>query len=168
MARRDVPVGLPDEERPPERSKVLGLAATDLLAAAQENQVIETIDRAVETVDSFGGRNDRSKNDRNDRGDRGRSGRGRNEHSGDDRRDNRRPARVEPPKPVVPITEAMQQGKEPLRSFSDLMQFMKKSKNDPEIVPETNSAPVVETKEVVEPKEMTPQNSDDTPSGPVA
>jgi transcriptional accessory protein Tex/SPT6 len=117
---------------------------------------------------SFGGRNDRSKNDRNDRGDRGRSGRGRNEHSGDDRRDNRRPARVEPPKPIVPITEAMQQGKEPLRSFSDLMQFMKKPKTETEIVPESNPAPVVESKEAVEPKEMAPQNSDDTSSGPVA
>ena len=114
---------------------------------------------------SFGGRNDRSRNDRNDRG---RPGRGRNEHSGDDRRDNRRPARVEPPKPVVPITEAMQQGKEPLRSFSDLMQFMKKPKTESEIVPEANSAPVTEPKEPVEPKEMAPQNSDDTPSGPVA
>ncbi|MFN7840482.1 MAG: S1 RNA-binding domain-containing protein [Pirellula sp.] len=114
---------------------------------------------------SFGGRNDRSRNDRNDRG---RPGRGRNEHSGDDRRDNRRPARVEPPKPVVPITEAMQQGKEPLRSFSDLMQFMKKPKTESEIVPEANSAPVAEPKEPVEPKEMAPQNSDDTPSGPVA
>jgi predicted RNA-binding protein with RPS1 domain len=114
---------------------------------------------------SFGGRNDRSRNDRNDRG---RPGRGRNEHSGDDRRDNRRPARVEPPKPVVPITEAMQQGKEPLRSFSDLMQFMKKPKAETEIVPESNPAPVAESKEAVEPKEMAPQNSDDTQSGPVA
>lgn len=111
---------------------------------------------------SFGGRNDRSRNDRNDRG---RSGRGRNDRSndsGNDRRDNRRPARVEPPKPVVPITEAMQKGKEPLRSFSDLMQFMKKSTPEAEIVPETKSAPVVE------PQEMAPQNADDTPNGPVA
>jgi uncharacterized protein len=114
---------------------------------------------------SFGGRNDRSRNDRNDRG---RPGRGRNEHSGDDRRENKRPARVEPPKPVVPITEAMQQGKEPLRSFSDLMQFMKKPKTETEIVPENNPAPVAEQKEAVETKEMAPQNSDDTPSGPVA
>lgn len=43
---------------------------------------------------------------------------------------NRRPARVEPPKPVTPISEAMQQGKEPLRSFSDLLQFIKKPKDD--------------------------------------
>jgi hypothetical protein len=62
----------------------------------------------------------------------------------------------------------MQQGKEPLRSFSDLMQFMKKPKTESEIVPEANSAPVAEPKETVEPKEMAPQNSDDTPSGPVA
>jgi hypothetical protein len=33
----------------------------------------------------------------------------------------------------------MQQGKEPLRSFSDLMQFMKK-KPETEIVPEGNSS----------------------------
>ena len=43
----------------------------------------------------------------------------------------RRPARVEPPKPVTPITDAMQTGKEPLRSFSDLLQFMKKERDEP-------------------------------------
>ncbi len=43
----------------------------------------------------------------------------------------RRPARVEPPKPVTPITDAMQTGKEPLRSFSDLLQFMKKEREEP-------------------------------------
>jgi protein Tex len=51
----------------------------------------------------------------------------------------RRPARVEPPKPVTPITDAMQQGKEPLRSFSDLLQFMKAPKEEPSI--EQPSAP---------------------------
>lgn len=111
---------------------------------------------------SFGGRNDRSRNDRNDPG---RSGSGRNNRpndSGNDRRDNRRPARVEPPKPVVPLTEAMQKGKEPLRSFSDLMQFMKKSTPEAETVPETKPAPVVE------PQEIAPKNVDDTANGPVA
>ncbi len=31
---------------------------------------------------------------------------------------------------MTPISEAMQQGKEPLRSFSDLLQFIKKPKDD--------------------------------------
>ena len=46
----------------------------------------------------------------------------------------RRPTRVEPPKPITPITDAMQTGKEPLRSFSDLLQFMKKEKEEPVVV----------------------------------
>jgi len=45
----------------------------------------------------------------------------------------RRPTRVEPPKPVTPITDAMQTGKEPLRSFSDLLQFMKKDRDEPAV-----------------------------------
>jgi uncharacterized protein len=40
----------------------------------------------------------------------------------------RKPVRIDKPQPQKPITEAMQQGKEPLRSFSDLMQFMQKDK----------------------------------------
>ncbi len=55
----------------------------------------------------------------------------------------RRPARVEPPKPVTPITDAMQTGKEPLRSFSDLLQFMKKEREEP--IVETVVAKKVET-----------------------
>ncbi len=55
----------------------------------------------------------------------------------------RRPARVEPPKPVTPITDAMQTGKEPLRSFSDLLQFMKKERDEP--VAETVVEKKVET-----------------------
>ena len=81
---------------------------------------------------SSGGRNDRGRNDRG-RNDRGR-GRDEDRDSG-----SRRPTRVEPPKPVTPLTEGMQQGKEPLRSFSDLMQFMKK-KPETEIIPEGNSS----------------------------
>jgi protein Tex len=76
-------------------------------------------------------RNDRPRNDR--RNDRGRNDRDRNQEQGDQRRQ----AKVHPPKPVVPITEAMQQGKEPMRSFSDLLQFMKKDKPDTEIVVQT-------------------------------
>lgn len=79
-----------------------------------------------------GGRNDRGRNDRG-RNDRGR-GRDEDRDSG-----SRRPTRIEPPTPVTPITEGMQQGKEPLRSFSDLMQFMKK-KPDSDIVPVGNDS----------------------------
>jgi len=61
----------------------------------------------------------------------GRDGGDRNRRSNEsDSSQNRRPARVEPPKPVTPISEAMQQGKEPLRSFSDLLQFIKKPKDE--------------------------------------
>jgi protein Tex len=35
------------------------------------------------------------------------------------------------PKPVVPLTKAMEEGKEPLRTFGDLMQFYQKKKDDP-------------------------------------
>ncbi len=35
-----------------------------------------------------------------------------------------RKVKIDPPKPIQPISDAMQKGKEPLRSFSDLMQFM--------------------------------------------
>ncbi|RIK84050.1 MAG: hypothetical protein DCC68_02545 [Planctomycetota bacterium] len=34
------------------------------------------------------------------------------------------------PKPLVPITKAMEEGKEPLRTFGDLMQFYQKKKED--------------------------------------
>ena len=34
------------------------------------------------------------------------------------------------PKVVKPITKKMEDGKEPLRSFSDLLQFMDKKKKD--------------------------------------
>ncbi|MFM8264120.1 MAG: S1 RNA-binding domain-containing protein, partial [Pirellula sp.] len=37
-----------------------------------------------------------------------------------------RPVKISRPVPEKPISEAMQQGKEPLRSFGDLMQFFKK------------------------------------------
>jgi protein Tex len=74
-------------------------------------------------------RNDRQQGGRRDGG-RGRGDSGPRQHT----------ARVQAPKPVVPITEAMQQGKEPLRSFSDLMQFMKKDKADTPIVAEPNTS----------------------------
>src|SRR5690606_38082639 len=33
-----------------------------------------------------------------------------------------------PPRPVVPITKAMEEGREPMRTFSDLKQFFEKKK----------------------------------------
>jgi transcriptional accessory protein Tex/SPT6 len=75
----------------------------------------------------------------------GRDGnRGRNQSEQGDSSSSRRPARVEPPKPVTPISDAMQQGKEPLRSFSDLLQFMKVSRDEPAV--EQVAAPKVEEK----------------------
>ncbi len=56
------------------------------------------------------------------------SGKGNRSRRDDDRGSettDRRPVRIDRPQPQKPITEAMQQGKEPLRSFGDLMQFMK-------------------------------------------
>ncbi len=61
-------------------------------------------------------------------GQRGGGPRGRHPHSGSTSQ--RRPHK---PKPVTPITEEMVEGKAPMRSFSDLMQFHKrKSSEDPE------------------------------------
>lgn len=69
------------------------------------------------------------------RPDSGRDNRSRDRQSYDrngDRNESASKPRVKIDRPVEtkPITEAMQQGKEPLRSFSDLMQFMKKDKSD--------------------------------------
>ena len=57
---------------------------------------------------------------------------------GPDRRPDRRPHhqpgppfRREKPKPLVPITKAMEEGKEPMRTFGDLMQFYKKKSDEP-------------------------------------
>lgn len=122
---------------------------------------------------------------RNDRGNRG-APRGGNDRSRNDRgrgRDRdyeqnaapRRAQRVDPPKPITPITDAMQQGKEPLRSFSDLMQFMKKSKPDSEIVPEqkgtdpvTPASPAADSAPTPNPSSNESTESSDTPNGPVA
>ena len=64
-------------------------------------------------------------------------------HSRSEDQGARRQTRVDPPKPVTPITDAMQTGKEPLRSFSDLLQFMKKERDEP--VVEKVGAPKVES-----------------------
>ena len=69
--------------------------------------------------------------------------RGRNNSESADSSQSRRPTRVDPPKPVTPISDAMQKGKEPLRSFSDLLQFIKKSKDEPTV--EQTATPELET-----------------------
>ena len=48
--------------------------------------------------------------------------------------------KISRPVPEKPITEAMQQGKEPLRSFGDLMQFLKKG-------PSSDTAPPAASQE---------------------
>lgn len=115
-------------------------------AGAGDNRGARTGDNRGPAGSSRG--NSRGGDNRGDsRGGRpgGRDGGDRNRRSNEsDSSQNRRPARVEPPKPVTPISEAMQQGKEPLRSFSDLLQFIKKPKD--EVVAE----PVVVTPAVVQ------------------
>jgi protein Tex len=103
------------------------------------------------------GNDSRSGGNRNSRPG-GRDGnRGRNDSYANDS-GSRRPARVEPPKPVTPISDAMQQGKEPLRSFSDLLQFMKQPKDETTV--ETTVEP--KSEQVVAPKAQ----ADSLPSVP--
>jgi transcriptional accessory protein Tex/SPT6 len=97
-------------------------------------------------------------------GGRNQGGRGRDER-GRDRRDRnegsdtdsapRRPVKIERAQPEKPITEAMQQGKEPLRSFSDLMQFMKQPKP---------AAESPETPKPATPVENAPSSDSSSPS----
>jgi transcriptional accessory protein Tex/SPT6 len=104
------------------------------------------------------------------RGDRGRS----NERVDSDQSvAPRKPARITPPKPITPITDAMQQGKEPLRSFSDLMQFMKKSKpENEEIVPSSVIEPSRSDSQSPAPAESSGTQSivesNESPNGPIA
>lgn len=88
------------------------------------------------------------------RDDRGRDRRDRNEGAETDSAP-RRPVKIERAQPEKPITEAMQQGKEPLRSFSDLMQFMKQPK------PAAESS---ETPKPATPVENAPSSDSSTPS----
>lgn len=60
---------------------------------------------------------------------------------GADERANR-PVKISRPVPEKPITEAMQQGKEPLRSFGDLLQFLKKSPPESESKPSAAAEPI--------------------------
>jgi transcriptional accessory protein Tex/SPT6 len=80
---------------------------------------------------------------------RSNSGQGYNE-TGDGR--SNRQVKISRPVPEKPITEAMQQGKEPLRSFGDLMQYLKKGPTTPE-TPAPSSSPA------------DPMPSNETPSG---
>ena len=43
-----------------------------------------------------------------------------------------KPKRTRKPKPQVPITDAMAEGKEPMRTFGDLIQFYERKKDEPE------------------------------------
>ncbi|MCY3005830.1 MAG: S1 RNA-binding domain-containing protein [Planctomycetota bacterium] len=55
-----------------------------------------------------------------------------------------RQVKISRPVPEKPITEAMQQGKEPLRSFGDLMQYLKKGPTTPETpAPSSSTADAV-------------------------
>ena len=48
------------------------------------------------------------------------------------KKDIKRPRQRKPPKPVVPITEDMAKGREPMRTFGDLKQFYEKKKTPDE------------------------------------
>jgi hypothetical protein len=69
--------------------------------------------------------------------------------------------KISRPVPEKPISEAMQQGKEPLRSFGDLMQFLKKPSPAPEIPPSapTSNEPPASTEPPANsnPEEAEPQ-----------
>lgn len=94
-------------------------------------------DREKPRTGGPGARNQRGERsgppDRGRRGFAGKGGGNRERQSADSNQDAtaaRKPVRIDKPQPQKPLSEAMQQGKEPLRSFSDLMQFMKQSKSE--------------------------------------
>ncbi len=110
------------------------------------------------------GRNDRGGN----RGDR--RNEGQNDEGSQARNEQRQPRQNKPPKPAPPITEAMQQGIEPMRTFGDLLQFYQGKREEPakatKVVPATSEAPtpVSETPPASEP--VSPSTSAQTnPSG---
>lgn len=73
--------------------------------------------------------------------------------------------KIDRPVETKPISEAMQQGKEPLRSFSDLMQFMKKEKptSPPASNDETQAPPQIDSTPQID--QPVPKNfaANDTP-----
>ena len=91
---------------------------------------------------------------------KGNANRDRNEGQANENQSaNRKPLRIDKPQPQTPITEAMQQGKEPLRSFGDLVQFMQKSKT-PEAVVSPRSA----ESDTPDPTAPVPVAASDSPS----
>lgn len=106
-------------------------------------------------------------------GQQGSSQRGSNQRTGRDRYERREDtagssesnsqrSRTKPSQPAPPITDAMQEGKEPLRSFSDLMQFFQTKREEPTKTlppPSTASETSVESVEsVVEDTEAKPNS----------
>ncbi|MCA9264607.1 MAG: helix-hairpin-helix domain-containing protein, partial [Planctomycetales bacterium] len=75
----------------------------------------------------------------------GRGGQGRSSHGGRPGGAARGGTKVQgkrPPKkvkPVAPITEAMREGREPMRAFSDLLQFYEQSQTTPSVDPSTET-----------------------------
>jgi uncharacterized protein len=73
----------------------------------------------------------------------------------------RPPPRPRPaPKPLIPITEAMKKGKEPLRTFGDLLQFYQQAKE----VPQDNHPPAVEEKAPAADQEKAAAAVEETPA----
>ncbi len=63
------------------------------------------------------------------------------------------------PKPLIPITKAMKEGKEPLRTFSDLFQFHKLKSGEPEPAAETPALAAKKPKPAPQtPETETPQS----------
>jgi uncharacterized protein len=84
-------------------------------------------------------------------------GRGRPQHQ---QHEHRPPPRPRPaPRPLIPITDGMKAGKEPLRTFGDLLQFYKQKPD----VPEDNQPPAV-VPETPAAKEKTPETSETAPA----
>ncbi len=70
-------------------------------------------------------------------------------------------SRSKPSQPAPPITEAMQEGKEPLRSFSDLMQFYQTKREEPN---QTQSPPTVAPPTTPEPSESAVEETESKPN----
>jgi hypothetical protein len=52
-----------------------------------------------------------------------------------------KPKITRPSKPATPLTQGMQSGKEPLRSFADLMQYYQTQKDPPPAPPKNEEPP---------------------------
>ena len=80
--------------------------------------------------------------------------RGGNRDGGQGSADSGRPVVVKSKKPSPPISEAMQKGQEPLRSFSDLMQFYELQRTEPGAPPTT-----VQTQPPAQTESTTPESA---------